>query len=270
MRNRISRRVDVLESEGRSRQSEIQSSWATISFSCWKIAFAYYLGGLKSEDKDPGEAEARALNYQSREQYLEALLTGKNKDINNRFKTAARRLFAKWDVDFGRIPARSLPQTFIRMIDELPEQWRAWLDLNLRDEHRGASIGSEASTLLESFLCAANDQAFAPAEGQRPTFSRKSRVVTQIIPLRAQDVLRQECKASFWVFRRYMNPGMRLGWWQHEVADQLQGFYLSLVNGRRPKLVLTAPPQHGKSEQATDFTAWVAGKRPDLKTIRQL
>src|SRR5262249_38329958 len=28
-----------------------------------------------------------------------------------------------------------------------------------------------------------------------------------------------------------------------------------------------APPQHGKTEQITDFTAWVAGKRPESKTI---
>jgi hypothetical protein len=25
--------------------------------------------------------------------------------------------------------------------------------------------------------------------------------------------------------------------------------------------------QHGKTEQVTDFLAWIAGKRPDLKTI---
>jgi hypothetical protein len=55
--------------------------------------------------------------------------------------------------------------------------------------------------------------------------------------------------------------------WQHDVADELQRFYRSLINGERPKLVLMAPPQHGKTEQVTDFLAWIAGKRPDLKAI---
>src|SRR5262249_22103341 len=35
----------------------------------------------------------------------------------------------------------------------------------------------------------------------------------------------------------------------------------------RPKLVLMAPPQHGKTDQITDFIAWVVGKLPELKTI---
>jgi hypothetical protein len=60
---------------------------------------------------------------------------------------------------------------------------------------------------------------------------------------------------------------MKCGWWQHEVADELQRFYRSLINGERPKLVLMAPPQHGKTEQVKDLIAWIAGKRPDLKTI---
>jgi hypothetical protein len=60
---------------------------------------------------------------------------------------------------------------------------------------------------------------------------------------------------------------MKCGWWQHEIADVLQRFYRRLINGERPKLVLMAPPQHGKTEQIKDFIAWMAGKRPDLKTI---
>jgi predicted phage terminase large subunit-like protein len=60
---------------------------------------------------------------------------------------------------------------------------------------------------------------------------------------------------------------MKIGWWQREVANELQLFYRDLINGERPKLVLMAPPQHGKTKQITDFIAWLAGKQPDLKTI---
>jgi predicted phage terminase large subunit-like protein len=60
---------------------------------------------------------------------------------------------------------------------------------------------------------------------------------------------------------------MKCGWWQHGVANEFQRFYCSLINGERPKAALMAPPQHGKTEQVTDFIAWIAGKRPDLKII---
>jgi hypothetical protein len=100
--------------------------------------------------------------------------------------------------------------------------------------------------------------------------SRKSHVFTQIRTLFSavpEDLLREESKTSFWAFRRYIRPTMKLGWWQRKVANELQCFDRSLINGERPKVVFTAPPQHGKTVQATDFSAWLAGKRPDLKTI---
>jgi predicted phage terminase large subunit-like protein len=47
----------------------------------------------------------------------------------------------------------------------------------------------------------------------------------------------------------------------------LQKFYDDLQAGKRPKLVIQAPPQHGKSVQIIDFIAWVAGHNPDYRTI---
>jgi hypothetical protein len=44
-------------------------------------------------------------------------------------------------------------------------------------------------------------------------------------------------------------------------------FYKDLVAGKRPKLALMAPPQHGKSKAVNDFIAWLAGVNPDLKVI---
>jgi hypothetical protein len=100
MRKRTLRRVDVLENEERSRKLDQQSSLATSSFLCWKVVLAYYVGGLKLDDEDPGEAEARALNYESRNDYLEALLTGKKQEINKRFRAGFAKLesggFPKW------------------------------------------------------------------------------------------------------------------------------------------------------------------------------
>ena len=72
---------------------------------------------------------------------------------------------------------------------------------------------------------------------------------------------------SFYDFRQLMNPGMKVGWWQREVADELQHFAESFLAGLAPQLIIQAPPQHGKSLQVIDLIAWLAGKDPSKKTI---
>jgi len=76
-----------------------------------------------------------------------------------------------------------------------------------------------------------------------------------------------EARESFWAYRQYMNPKMKVGWWQREMAAELQRFADDLFAGRRPKLVIEAPPQHGKSLMIVEFITWAAGRNPDLKTI---
>ena len=71
----------------------------------------------------------------------------------------------------------------------------------------------------------------------------------------------------FWAFRCLIHPNMLDSWWQRKVASALMRFWRELQEGKRPALLLQAPPQHGKTEQVTDFIAWVAGKDPNLKTI---
>lgn len=80
-------------------------------------------------------------------------------------------------------------------------------------------------------------------------------------------VARDDARQSFWSFRQYTNLALVEGWYQKRVARALYRFYCRLITGQRPKLVLMAPPQHGKSEQVKDFLAWVAGKQPDYKAI---
>jgi hypothetical protein len=158
MRKRTLRRVDVLENEERSRKLDQQSSLATSSFLCWKVVLAYYVGGLKLDDEDPGEAEARALNYESRNDYLEALLTGKKQEINERFKNAARRLFAQAGLDFDRSPPSALFESFVRFLHELPPQWMNWLTSSLQEECRIAPAGTESNMPLKFFLFAVGDR----------------------------------------------------------------------------------------------------------------
>lgn len=76
-----------------------------------------------------------------------------------------------------------------------------------------------------------------------------------------------EARQSFWAFRQFLYPKLKLGWWQQEVCCELQRFHDDMVAGTRPKLVIEAPPQHGKSRMIVEFVSWIAGKNPDLKVI---
>ena len=81
MRQRILRRLDALEEGYRSRQEKELSSAETALVYIWKIVLGYYLDDLQSDDgleldgdgHRPFEAEARALNYESSEDYWKTL-----------------------------------------------------------------------------------------------------------------------------------------------------------------------------------------------------
>jgi predicted phage terminase large subunit-like protein len=72
---------------------------------------------------------------------------------------------------------------------------------------------------------------------------------------------------SFWEYRKLIHPELIEGWWIKEISEIMQQFYLDLQNGKRPKVVISSPPQHGKSALVVDFITWAAGKNPDLRTI---
>jgi predicted phage terminase large subunit-like protein len=76
-----------------------------------------------------------------------------------------------------------------------------------------------------------------------------------------------EARENFWAYRQYMNPRMKIGWFQRQLCAELQRFWLRYKAGTRPILIVMTPPQHGKSEIITDFCSWAAGKEPSIKTI---
>jgi hypothetical protein len=83
----------------------------------------------------------------------------------------------------------------------------------------------------------------------------------------AVNLLVAKARDEFWEFRKLIHPKMLQGWFQYEVGRHLEQFYIDLVAGKRPKLLLSTPPQFGKSMMMADFIAWVAGKNPDLRTM---
>lgn len=85
--------------------------------------------------------------------------------------------------------------------------------------------------------------------------------------LKANRYYALEAKENFWVYRQYINPKLKISWFQKEIAYALMQFYHDYKSGKRPKLIIEAPPQHGKSVQVIEFISWLAGHDPDAKTI---
>lgn len=79
--------------------------------------------------------------------------------------------------------------------------------------------------------------------------------------------LQLEAIENFLVYRYYLNPKLKLGWFVKDLARNLQQFYQDFVDGKKPKLIIEAPPQHGKSTAIIDFASWMIGKQPDTKII---
>lgn len=75
-------------------------------------------------------------------------------------------------------------------------------------------------------------------------------------------------RRDFHYYRQRIHPTFNLsGWYQRDLSANLQQFFVDWEAGKRPRILLTAPPQHGKTEAVTDFISWAAGRKPDAKGI---
>lgn len=81
--------------------------------------------------------------------------------------------------------------------------------------------------------------------------------------------LRQElarrCLAAFVLYTR---PDYQMGWVHRRVCEELDNFLQAVVDKKSPRLMLTMPPRHGKSELASRcFPAYALGRYPDMSII---
>jgi hypothetical protein len=76
-----------------------------------------------------------------------------------------------------------------------------------------------------------------------------------------------DAQRSFKAFRKAIHPDLKWNWMVEIITEELQLFYEAFEEGKRPKLAIEMPPQHGKSLAAEDFIAWIAGKQRSWKTI---
>lgn len=63
-------------------------------------------------------------------------------------------------------------------------------------------------------------------------------------------------------------PQYKAGWVHREICARLMRFFVQVERGLSPRLILTMPPRHGKSEIVSRrFPAWALGLDPDLSFI---
>lgn len=91
----------------------------------------------------------------------------------------------------------------------------------------------------------------------------------EIDPRITPDLIAQElARRELIEFVEYTFPGYQAGWFSRELAAELERFLADCVAGKSPRLIISAPPRHGKSELVSRrFPAWVLGRNPDLFVI---
>ena len=73
---------------------------------------------------------------------------------------------------------------------------------------------------------------------------------------------------SLAAFTLYTYPDYLMGWVHEEICKELDMFLSDVVAKKSPRLMLTVPPRHGKSELASRrFPAYVFGRYPNMSII---
>jgi predicted phage terminase large subunit-like protein len=76
---------------------------------------------------------------------------------------------------------------------------------------------------------------------------------------------RRKARTSLLEFIKYMDPEYIISEFSETVCAELEDFYNDLMAGKRPVLIVSAPPQHGKSQIVSRYLpAWIFGQNPDL------
>lgn len=83
-----------------------------------------------------------------------------------------------------------------------------------------------------------------------------------------REILMMEARSNLAAFILAMHEDYMMGWFHREVCARLMRFYIDSMKNRRPRLILTAPPRHGKSQIVSrDFPSFVFGVNPDICII---
>lgn len=90
----------------------------------------------------------------------------------------------------------------------------------------------------------------------------RQQMIAQIKALK--ELQRRRAQRNLRDFLPYINPKYEMKWFHREIADAVQ----MVFEGLEKKIMISLPPQHGKSEIVSrDAPAWGLGIDPDLKIV---
>lgn len=90
----------------------------------------------------------------------------------------------------------------------------------------------------------------------------RNAMIAQIKALK--ELQRRRAKRNFAEFPMYINPNYQQKWFHKVIAQYCQMLFEGVIT----KLIITLPPQNGKSELVSRlFPAWALGVDPDLKIV---
>jgi hypothetical protein len=156
----------------RSREQKELSSKRIVLFYILVFVFAHYLGDLKPQirnsdyecdddfeedyngvDDSPLKEYSKALKYPSHEAFCDALRKA-DAEVFNRESDAFCRLFAKVGLDFATAPSAVLFESFVTMLNQVPEQWLNLLRSILGEHCEIAAGSNHPRWLTGDILCA--------------------------------------------------------------------------------------------------------------------
>ena len=81
-------------------------------------------------------------------------------------------------------------------------------------------------------------------------------------------VREEMARRSLLNFILHTKPDYQAGWFHRDICRRLDKFLADVKSGKRPRLIIQAPPRHGKTEIVSRrFPAYALGKDPDLSFI---
>ena len=93
-------------------------------------------------------------------------------------------------------------------------------------------------------------------------------VKAEIIRRAENEIKIREARNNLLSFISVTYKDYKIGWVHQEICQTLDNFLKDLIDGKRPRLIITMPPRSGKSEIVSRrFPAYFLGKYPDLSII---
>lgn len=75
-------------------------------------------------------------------------------------------------------------------------------------------------------------------------------------------------RSNLLAFVKFTMPEYSIGWVHREICGKLMKFFIDVVHKRSPRIILTMPPRHGKSQIVSrHFPSWCFGLDPNISII---